>query len=72
MNVKDIAKRMDKKKVYRWAINPFGRYHLYGETGRTIYSTAEKFEAEIVTKKLRGMGMNIVGNIPFEMDMSLL
>ena len=60
MNVKDVAKRMDKKRVYYWAVNPFGRYFLYGETGKTIYSTAEKYEAELVTKKLRGMGMNIL------------
>ena len=31
MNVKDIAKRMDKKKVYRWGLNAIGNYHLFGE-----------------------------------------
>lgn len=64
MNVKELCKRMDKKKVYRWGVSALGRYHLFGETGKTIYSTAERYEAEMVTKKLRGMKINIVGDIP--------
>ncbi len=66
MNVKDIAKRMDKKKVYRWGLNAIGKYHLFGETGKTIASADSRYEAEVMTKKLRGMNMNIVGEIPYE------
>ena len=66
MNVKDIAKRMDKKKVYRWGLNAIGNYHLFGETGKTIASTNSRYDAEVMTKKLRGMNMNIVGDIPYE------
>lgn len=69
MNLKEVAKRMDKKKQYRWGVNPFGRYNLFGETGKTIYSTHEHLTAEIVTKKLRGMGFNIVGTVPAYQDL---
>lgn len=68
MNVKDVAKRMDKKKVYGWNLSGTGRYELTGfESGKVVYSTAERYDAEIATKKLRGMRMNIVGDIPAEM-----
>ena len=66
MNVKNIAKLMDKKKVYRWGLNAIGNYHLFGETGKTIVSTENRYEAEVMTKKLRGMNLNIVGEIPYE------
>lgn len=70
MNVKQIANAMDKRKVYKWGCSPFGDYVLHNaETGRTIYSTEEHLTAEIVTKKLRGMGYNIVGDIPAKIDL---
>lgn len=65
MNVKEVARVMDKRKVYTWGMNAVGRLQLYGkESGKLIYSTAARYDAEVVTKKLRGMGMNIVGEIP--------
>ncbi len=70
MNLKEVAKRMDKKKSYRWGCSPFGAYTLFGaETGRTIYQTHEHLTAEIVSKKLRGMGFNIVGDVPAYQDL---
>ena len=60
---------MDKKKQYKWEANPFGEYHLIGETGHRIYTTDEHLTAEIVSKKLRGMGFNIVGNVPAFKDL---
>lgn len=66
MNVKNIAKLMDKKKVYRWGMNAFGNYILFGKTGKTIVITDSRYAAEVMTKKLRGMNLNIVGDIPYE------
>lgn len=65
MNLKQVAKMMSKKNPYRWGVSPFGQYVLFGaETGKTIYRTDEHLTAEIVTKKLRGMGFNIIGEVP--------
>jgi len=65
MNLKDVAKRMNRKDVYRWGVSAIGRYQLFNtKSGALIYSTGERYEAEVVTKKLRGMKMNIVGDIP--------
>ena len=70
MNVKEISRSMDKKKPYRWGCSPFGQYVLFGaENGKTIYQTHEHLTAEIVTKKLRGMGFNIVGDVPAVSDL---
>lgn len=65
MNLKEVAKTMSKKKQYKWGLNPVGnRLNLFGETGKTVYSTTEHLTAEIVTKKLRGMGYQIIGSVP--------
>lgn len=64
MNVKEIARLMDKKKAYWWSIGRNGGYILQSTEGRKIFSTAERYEAEVATKKLRSMKMNIVGDVP--------
>ena len=64
MIVKEIARVMDKKKAYWWAMTPAGGYELRSTAGQKIFSTAERFDAETATKKLRGMKMNIVGDVP--------
>ena len=69
MNLKEVAKRMDKKKQYKWDVTPFGEYKLTGQTGHSIYQTTEHLTAEIVSKKLRGMGFNIVGTVPAMTDL---
>ena len=61
MNVKDLVRGMDKRKVYRWGQSALGTFVLFGETGKTIYRTDDRFEMETVTKKLRGRGINIIG-----------
>ena len=68
MNLKETAKRMSKKRTYRWIISPTGQYHLFGEGGHTIIVTGGRYEAEIVTRKLRGMGMQIPGDVPARMN----
>ena len=64
MNVKQIARQMDKKKAYWWAYMANGSYELRSTGGQKIYSTGDRYEAEIATKKLRGRKMNIVGEVP--------
>lgn len=65
MNVKQIAKQMDKKKAYWWAMMGNGSYELRSVgSGQKIFSTGDRYEAETATKKLRGMKMNIVGGVP--------
>lgn len=64
MNVKQIARQMDKKKAYWWAMMANGCYELRCTGGSKIFSTDDRYEAEIATKKLRGMKMNIVGGVP--------
>lgn len=64
MNVKQIARQMDKKKAYWWAMMANGSYELRSTGGNKIYSTADRYEAEAATKKLRGLKMNIVGGVP--------
>ena len=70
MNVKQIARSLDKKRLYKWRCSPFGEFVLHNaETGRTIYTTDEHLTAEIISKKLRGMGFNIVGDVPAKVDL---
>lgn len=64
MNVKEIARAMDKKKAYWWSIMKNGCYELRSTAGHRVYATADRYEAEIATKKLRGLKMNIVGEVP--------
>ena len=64
MNVKQIARQMDKKKAYWWAIMRNGSYELRSTAGQRVYATADRYEAETATKKLRGLKLNIVGDVP--------
>ena len=69
MNLKETTKRMDKKLAYRWDALDSGYYKLLSETGRGVYMTLEHLTAELVTKKLRSMGFNIVGDVPAIRDL---
>lgn len=64
MNLKELSKRMDKRSQYKWIETLDGYYSLRGETGKNLYKTDEHLTAEIVSKKLRGMGFSIVGDVP--------
>ena len=64
MNVKQIARQMDKHKAYWWAIMANGSYELRRVGGEKIFTAANRYEAETATKKLRGQKMNIVGGVP--------
>ena len=64
MNVKEILKRMDKKKAYWWAMMANGSYELRSTTGHKVCTVTDRYDAEIATKKLRSQKMNIVGDVP--------
>ena len=59
---------MSKKTQYKW-VAADSVYTLVGEQCYRVYSTTEHLTAEIVTKKLRGMGYNIVGDVPALQDL---
>ena len=64
MNVKQIVRQMDKHKAYWWAMMGNGSYELRSTGGQKIFATWDRYEAEVATKKLRGMKMNIIGGVP--------
>lgn len=64
MNVKEILKRMDKKKAYWWAMMANGTYELRSTGGYKIHTVTDRYDAEIMTRKLRSRRMNIVGDVP--------
>lgn len=70
MNIKEISRRMDKKQTYKWGCSPSDLYTLFNAmSGKTIIQTNEHLTAEIITKKLRGKGFNIIGDVPAMKDL---
>lgn len=68
MNLKEVSRRMSKKTQHKWIVEN-SVYTLIGEQCYRVYSTTEHLTAEIVTKKLRGMGYIIVGDVPAAKDL---
>ena len=69
MNCKELSKRMNRRNPYKWVLDTSNCYALVGQAGKTLYKTDEHLTAEIVAKKLRGMGFNIVGEVPSNINL---
>lgn len=64
MKIGELKKRMSKKRYYKWGQGPDGAYCLIGIYGHILVKVYTRYDAELMTKSLRGAGFTIIGVLP--------